>query len=406
LVLAYFGGILVGDRTIRGFGLPSGSEYLLLGLAVGPRALGIVHSALIEAFTPVLLVGSSWLSLVAGIGYLQVGHRRVHLGSATAGVAMTLLVGAGVAASVYAAALLLLPLDELERRLLAASAGTVSCATTRHAIRWVVERHGAKGKTADAIADYARASVLVPALALATIFALAPGDGSSLLTVPARIAATIIVGVVLGLVATLLLGREFRRDESWGILLGTSLLAMGIAGRLGLSALSTTFFLGLTVALVSPHRSELKTMATPTEKPVMLPVALLAGASVNPQAAPYLVLLLVAGIGARLVIEFVRGTLLGWFVPRTRRGSTLLGLGMMSTGTFSLACAVALELRLPAELGASVLGYGVASLLVGELLGPLLLRRALIRIGDIIPGTQQTPPPPSVVPSRSSKEAK
>ena len=60
LVLAYFGGILVGDRTIRGFGLPSGSEYLLLGLAVGPRALGIVHSALIDAFTPVLLVGSSW----------------------------------------------------------------------------------------------------------------------------------------------------------------------------------------------------------------------------------------------------------------------------------------------------------------------------------------------------------
>jgi hypothetical protein len=49
----------------------------------------------------------------------------------------------------------------------------------------------------------------------------------------------------------------------------------------------------------------------------------------------------------------------------------------------------------------------VASLLVGELLGPLLLRRALIRIGDIIPGTQQTPPPPSVIPSRSpTKEAK
>ena len=289
LVLAYFGGILVGDRTIRGFGLPSGAEYLLLGIAVGPRALGIVHSTLIDAFTPVLLVGSSWLALVAGIGYLQVGQRRVHLGRATAGVLMTLFIGAGVALAVYGWVALLFRISEFERRLLAASAACVSCATTRHAVRWVVERHGAKGKTADALADYARASVLVPAVVLAAIFALAPGTGASFLTVPARLAATVIVGVVLGLVATLLLGREFRRDESWGILLGTSLLAMGIAARLGLSALSTTFFLGLMVALVSPHRSDLKTMAAPTEKPVMLPVALLAGASVNPQGAPYLV---------------------------------------------------------------------------------------------------------------------
>lgn len=407
LVLAYFGGILVGDRTIRGFGLPSGAEYLLLGIAVGPHALGIVHSALIEAFTPVLIVGSSWLAFVAGIGYLQVGERRVHMGRAAAGILMTLFVGAGVGASVYGCASLLFRLGEFERLLLASSAAAVSCATTRHAIRWVVERHGAKGKTADAIADYARASVLVPALALTAIFALAPGEGSSLLTVPTRIAATIIVGVVLGLVATLLLGREFRRDESWGILLGTSLLAMGIAARLGMSALSTTFFLGLTVALVSPHRSDLKTMAAPTEKPVMLPVALLAGASVNPQGAPYLVLLIAAGVAARLVMELLRGTLLGWFVPRTRPAGPLLGLGMVSTGAFSLAAAVALELRLPPELGASVLGYAVVSLLIGELLGPLLLRTALIRVGDIIPGTQQTPPPPSVAPTRPrTKEAK
>ncbi|MFZ5890190.1 MAG: potassium transporter Kef [Myxococcota bacterium] len=402
LVLAYFGGILVGDRTIRGFGLPSGAEYLLLGLVIGPRALGIVPSALIEAFTPILLVGSSWLALVAGIGYLQVGERRVRFGRAFAGVLMALFVGAGVTLAVFACLGVLTPLRIFERWLLAGSAGCVSSATTRHAVRWVVERHGAKGQTADAIADYARASVLAPALGLTVVFALAPGGGSSLLALPARIAATGIVGVVLGLVATLLLGREFRRDESWGILLGTSLLAMGVAARLGLSALSTTFFMGLTVALVSPHRADVKTMVAPTEKPVMLPVALLAGASVNPQGAPYLMILIAAGLSARILLELVRGTLVGWFAPRARPAGPLLGLGMLSTGAFSLASAVALESRLPPELGASVLGFAVASLLVGELLGPLSLRRTLVRTGDIIPGMQQTPPPPSVNPSRTN----
>ncbi|MGC4091571.1 MAG: potassium transporter Kef [Polyangiaceae bacterium] len=405
LVLAYLGSILVGGRTIRGFGLPSGAEYLLLGFAIGPHALGVVPSGLIDSFTPILIVGSSWLALVAGIGYLQVGERRVHLGRAFAGVLMAALVGAGVTAAVYFGLGLFFPsLAELDRLLLAGSAGSVSCATTRHAVRWVVERHGAKGATADALADYARASVLVPALGLTVLFALAPDEGSSSLTLPSRIAATLIVGVVLGLVATLLLGREFRRDESWGILLGTSLLGMGIAARLGLSALSTTFFLGLTVALVSPHRSDVKTMVAPTEKPVMLPVALLAGASVNPQA-PYLMALVTTGLLARLLLELVRGTLHGWFVARTRPAGALLGLGMVSTGAFSLASAVALELRLPPELGNSVLGYTVTSLLTGELLGPLLLRHTLLRVGDIIPGMQQTPPPPSVDPSRTSREA-
>ena len=39
LVLAYLGSILVGGRTIRGFGLASGAEYLVLGFVLGPQVL-------------------------------------------------------------------------------------------------------------------------------------------------------------------------------------------------------------------------------------------------------------------------------------------------------------------------------------------------------------------------------
>ncbi len=401
LVLSYVGSILVSGRTIRGFGLPSGAEYLLLGFVLGPRVLGVVSSAELDAFSPLLIVGSAWLALVAGLGYTQVGRRRVRFGRALSGVLLAFLVGSLVALSVFVALGFWGRPPELDRMLLSGAAGAVSSATTRHAVRWVVERHGAKGELSDAIADYARASVFAPAVALVVLFAGSPGGVQSSLSFIERVAVTFVVGVVLGLVAALLLGREFRRDESWGILLGTSLLGMGIAARLSLSAVATTFFVGLTVALVSPHRSDLKTMAAPTEKPVMLPIAVLAGASVHPAASPYALVLVVAGLFGRIVAELVRGTVLGWFSPSARRAGPLLGLGMVSTGVFSLATAVALELRLPPALGASVLTYATASLLVGELLGPLLLRRALMRAGEIIPGETQTPPPPSVDPSRT-----
>jgi hypothetical protein len=404
LVLSYVGSILVGGRTIRGFGLPSGAEYVLLGFVLGPRVLGVVSGTLIEAFGPLLVVGSAWLAFVAGIGYGQVGERKIHVGRAAAGVLFALLVAAGVAAVVFFSLGLASGLSVGERLILAGSAGAVSSETTRHAVRWVVERHGARGNLSDTLADYARASVLAPALILAVLFAALPGQGLAALSIPERAGVTIAVGVVLGLVVAVLLGREFRRDESWGILLGASFLGMGIASRLGQSAIATTFFMGLTVAVVSPHRSEVKTMVTPTEKPVLLPVAVLAGASVHPDAAPFAPMLIAVGLAARIAVELVRGSMVALFVRSARPAGPLVGVGLVSIGAFSLASAVALELRLPSELGAAVLAYAAASLLMGELFGPLMLRRALVRAGDIVPGEVRLPPPAGV-PSPPHNEA-
>ena len=67
--------MLVSGRTIRGFGLPSGAEYLVLGVVVGPHALGVLTRSTISGFEPIFVLGASWLALVAGIGYGVVGAR-------------------------------------------------------------------------------------------------------------------------------------------------------------------------------------------------------------------------------------------------------------------------------------------------------------------------------------------
>ena len=56
LVLAYLGSGLVGGRAIRGFGLASGAEYLLLGFVLGPQISSALPRSLLETFEPVLLV--------------------------------------------------------------------------------------------------------------------------------------------------------------------------------------------------------------------------------------------------------------------------------------------------------------------------------------------------------------
>jgi hypothetical protein len=382
LIVAYIGSMLVGGRTIRGFGLPSGAEYLVLGVVVGPHVLGVLPRSTVRSFEPIFVCAAAWLALVAGLGYLLVGSRRVKIGRALIGVLTAALVAAVVAGALWLALGELGTLSGYQRLELSLGAGVVGCETTRHTVRWVAERHGASGPLSDWLADMARASALVPVLGLGVLFALMPDSPLSSFTVPARVGAGAGLGVLLGLVAVVLLGREFRRDESWGILLGTSLLAAGIAARLGLAAVATLFVMGLTIAVVSPHRLDIKLMVQPTEKPVLLPVVLVAGACVDFDAVPKLWFLVAVALGARLLAELVRGIILVIVLPAARPAGPTIGLAMTSTGAISLALAFTLAVRSPGPASQAVLALAAAAVLLGELIGPAMLRRGLERAGE------------------------
>jgi hypothetical protein len=382
LVVAFVSSMLVGGRTIRGFGLPSGAEYLVLGIAAGPHGLGVLPRSTVHGFEPIFLCAAAWLAFVVGLGYLVVGKRRVHPGRALAGVVLAAMVGASVTAALWFTAGALGVLAGFPRLVLAFGGGFLGSETTRHAVRWVVERHGARGVLSDWFADMARASVLVPVVSLGVLAAIAPNAPLTDFAPALRLAAGFGIGVLMGLVAAVLLGREFRRDESWGILLGTSLLAAGVATRLGIGAIATLFAMGLTLAIVSKHRFEIKMMVQQTEKPVLLPVVLVAGACVDFDAVPHLWVLVAVALAARLGAEFVRGLVLVAFLPAARAAGPRLGLGMASTGSISLALAFALVVRMPGPASSAALLLAATGVLLGELVGPSELRRALDQAGE------------------------
>jgi hypothetical protein len=400
LVLAYVGSMLVSGRTIRGFGLPSGAEYLVLGVAIGPHALGVLTRSTITSFEPIFVLGASWVALVAGIGYGVVGQRRIHPGRALFGVLSAAGVGAGVAAALYYAFGELGAFPGPDRVRAALAGGIVCSETTRHSVRWVVERYGARGPVSDWVADMARASALVPLVGLGWLMASAPGpllQGTSL----ERLGVTVAIGVVCGLVAVVLLGREFRRDESWGLLLGTSVLAAGLSAKMGLSSMATLFAFGLTLAVVSRHRLEIKFMVQETEKPVMLPVLLAAGASIALQSTPEIGWIVAAALAARVGIELVRGLLLAAVVPPARAAWAEVGFGMSSTGALALAAAFTLHVRSPGALTDVVLVIAAGSVLLGEAVGPAMLRRAITRTGEAHADGANEASPISIRPPRA-----
>jgi hypothetical protein len=219
-----------------------------------------------------------------------------------------------------------------------------------------------------------------------------------------RVALTWAIGGVLGLVAVLLIGRGLTRDEIWGVIAGTLLLAVGVAAELGLSGVSAAFSLGLTLGVLSSRRPELVRMLRPTESAVLLPLAVLAGALVTLREAPLSWVLIPLGLGARFSAELVRGALLALCSRTARPAGPLVGLGMMSMGEITLACAVSLALSFDRGASKTVLAIGVIGVLAGELIGPLALRRALRRAGELEAGEPE-PGRLSLEPEGSEAEA-
>jgi len=386
LVLSYMGGIVRGGRAIQGFGLPSGAEYLCLGFVCGGQVLGLIPEALLEAFRPLLLVGAAWIALIAGLGYTRVGDRRIRVSSALVGVLSAALVGSAVGGAVWFVLPHLRADLAPDRSLLAGGMAILSCASTRQAVRWAVLRYAAKGPLSDALADYARASALVAIFGLSLLLAQSPVPGLVEIGLLGRAALTWGIGVILGLVAVLLIGRGLTRDEIWGVIVGTLLLAVGVATELGLSGVSAAFSLGLTLGVLSSQRTELVRMLRPTEPAVLVPLALLAGALVSLRDARLLWVLVPVGLGTRAGAELLRGALLSLCSRAARPAGPIVGLGLMAMGEITLACAISLGLSCERGAAKSLLAIGVISMLAGELIGPLALRRALRLAGELEAG--------------------
>ncbi|MFO0568133.1 MAG: potassium transporter Kef [Polyangiaceae bacterium] len=383
LVLAYLGSILVGGRAIRGYGLPSGSEYLILGFVLGPHVLGVVDRAVLGAMEPFLQVGLAWLALVIGVDYGFVGARRVPLSRLILGLCLSLACGLGVAAAFATYALNFTGLQGRELLIACIGVGAVSCDTTRHAVRWVVERYAARGTLSDLVADIADADDLVPLLSITFAFALAPSPNIQL-EVPFWLFAvtTLGTGVLLGALSSALLRVELRTTQTWGILLGAALFGIGTAARLGKSALGLLFALGLTISILGGRRTELRRMLERTEQPVLLPVLVLAGAYVNLEGIPNPVGLVLVVLASRVATKWVAGAILR-LTPSGRGAGRILGLGLLPSGALTMAFGLAFALRFPGVLGQTVLVVAALVTVFGELVGPTSLRLALARAGEI-----------------------
>jgi hypothetical protein len=196
-------------------------------------------------------------------------------------------------------------------------------------------------------------------------------------------AITIGLGLLLGGGAAMLLRSEMPIEDTWGVMFGVSLIAIGTATRLAISTLTVTFFMGMAVSMLTKHGAELRAMVGPTERPVLLPALVLAGARIDFRAMPMLPWIAAAAIGGRVVAKIVTGWFLAAGSPPARKAGPFVGLSLLSSGALAMCIGLAFALRFPGPVGDTVLVIAALAATVGEFVGPLRLRRALLVAGEL-----------------------
>lgn len=407
LVLSYLGTLLVGTGKSRG--LPSGVEFIGLGFAFGPHALGLISRAMITDFEPLVQVALGWVAFVLGLDFGRVEGRRVGREKAALGIGGAVFTGALVALAAYRVLKMgTVPgLDGEGALLLAAGAGAVAAETGRYAIEWVQSRWGAKGPISRLVVDIGAADDLVPLVAIGAIFATAP-SAEATLSLPAWgwFSASIALGALLGVVTAMLL-RGAEGDAVWGALVGTLLLGVGAAARLGLSTIFVTFVLGVALANTSPSRRALRAKVKPTERAALYPVLLLAGARLDP--TPVVENHVLAALVALVFLARIAGKLLaGGFMrtvaPEARAGGPWLGVVLLSSGPVSIACGFLFALRFPGPIGDTLLLCAVASAVLGELISTFSLKGLLVEVGEIAAPAPAEPARATAVPPPPQSE--
>lgn len=392
LAVAYLGTLLVSGRAIRGSGLPSGTEFLFLGVLLGPKFLGLVSLENREWFEPFNAVALSWLGVVSGLHYGRASG-AFGLPSRTMGTGLLVATfSAGLTAG--AAALvgsLALGFQGSSLLLFALGIGAVSAETTRHAVRWVVQRHAASGPLTDLVGSMSEGddAVALLLLALATSLAqpataLVPGSWAPLLGV----AVSLGLGVVLGITLAALFKLEGRSGQRWGILLGATLLGVGVSLKLGLSAVWVAFVMGIAASLASNRANEPSDMVEPTERPTMLPALIIAGAYVSLPTSTMGWIAAGAAVLARVLSKLASGRAIDrWLrassTPQPAVSPFLYGASLLPAGVLSITAGLSVAIGAPGPAAEIVLFVAVANTLLGELFGTPALRWALRQRGEI-----------------------
>jgi Kef-type K+ transport system membrane component KefB len=363
--------------------VPEVTGYLLVGVLIGPSSLDLISHENITTLGFLSEVALGLILFNIGAIFEAANFRRVG-----AGVVRITMWEASLAfvlvSLVLVASGMSLPLALL--------LGVVAMETAPATTLMVLNEYDAQGPMTDrllALVALNNMYVLIMFGIVTAGLTFSGADGESWLFAGYRAvhgllwttAGSIALGALLGLLMDSWAARAKESGEAMILSIGAVLIAVGASRWLGLSPLFATLALGATVANASAHGGHLLRALGRADPPLYAAFFVLAGAELVPSSVLGLGLVGVGYTVARTVGK-IAGARLGLrgqdVAPAVRRH---LGSCLVSSSSLAVGLTIQIRSTFP-EYGAAVTGIVLAAVVIFEIVGPLLTRRALLETGE------------------------
>ncbi len=363
------------------FKLPSVTGQILIGIAIGPSALGVLDAETLHNLQPLTHFALGLIAVTVG-SHLQIKRLKV----AKRRLSLLLLLESTITPALVTSAIYFTTESGLALSLLIAS---LAVSTAPATIVALVRESRAKGVFVNTL----MAAVALNNIACICVFELAfhgakaglsPNEAGvwQLIIAPLQqVAESIGLGIGAGLLLIVATRNVLRTDRlataSMIAILGTA----GLSELLGLSSLLASLFLGVTLANVTPNKEEVgHWVFSDFESAIFAVFFTLAGMELN---FKYLLpggLLALLLVGSRAVGKVISARLAMTFAGATEGVKRYLGWALIPQA----GVAVGLLLKVqndPAfgSLAELLLAVGLTSVTLNELIGPVLTRFAIHR---------------------------
>jgi Kef-type K+ transport system membrane component KefB len=380
----------LGSKAFQRVGIPQVVGFIVIGVALGPSLLNIVPPELSEELIFISEIALGLIGFDMG-SHLLFGELR-KLGRSIVFILLLEAFGAFalVTAGVYAIT---------QSWHTALIFGAVSCATAPAATVDVLAEYDAKGPLTTTLLavvglDDALSLVLFSIIAALTECLMAQSGVPPLLSVVGlplvEIGGSVVLGFAMGMLLDFIMCRMKRRHDAMAISIGFVFVCVGLSQALGFSLILTTMVMGtVTVNRCSEHGRNIRFTIEQAGPVIYVLFFTLVGARFQIALLPTMGLLGIVYVLLRSTGKYLGAWLGGTLGGARQAVRNNLGLGLLSQAGVAIGLALASYDRFciygeaGEALGSMVLSVITATTFLVQIIGPIGVKLAISRAGEI-----------------------
>ncbi len=385
LAIVLAGGVICGAIANR-MHLPSVTGQILYGILIGPSALGLFPMGAVHDLLPItqFALGLIAVSVGSHLNFRKLGNAYKRLG-------LLLLFESVLTPLLVFSTLMLIPGISWTLALLL---GVMAISTAPATILAIVRETRAKGILVKTL----MAAVALNNIACIFLFEIAhvsvrayldpelSHTARDMILVPlGQLLGSILIGSGIGLVLVLVTRKVLRRDKLASASIIAILLTLGLAHHFGISTLFSSLILGMTLANLAPDKENIgHTVFDNLENALFAIFFTAAGMELDLAYVLTGGLLALLVVGLRTAGKVASAGIAMKIAGETKRLSRNLGLALVPQAGIAVGLILLVQ-KDPAfrEIRDLLLAVGLTSVLLNEIIGPILARFALKNTGEI-----------------------